>query len=324
MQRLHPLARPFGRFLRTFDRNLRPAIEGEVEPLHQCRVATRRLRELAQLAAADLGSKATAKPLRRLRQTGRALGPVREIDVALGLVDELTADRLTGEAAVVRLRQHLDDLRSGARRRMIAELDRGQALKLGRRLHAVVGSLSDRTTGAWAQALSVRMDAQARRLREKVDAVGVLYVPDRVHAVRIAAKKLRYTFELAADAGVTRRRVPARRLKAVQDTLGRLHDIEVLTLLMHEFPLPGPLMPLWVHDVEQLRQRLEAECRRLHSGFLGQRRELLQAASAAVVTATRIRTRRPGAATAPAPLKMTLRGDARHAAVSGRRRASGR
>ncbi len=323
MQRLHPLARPFGRCLRSFERNLLPAIEGEVEPLHQCRVATRRLRELARLTAADLGAKATRKPLRRLRQTGRALGPVREIDVALGLVGELTADGLTGEAAVVRLRQHLDDLRSGARRRMIAALDRGQALKLGRQLHAVAGLLSDRTTGAWAQALSLRMNAQAGHLREMVDTVGVLYVPDRVHAVRIAAKKLRYTFELAADAGVTRRRVPARRLKAVQDTLGRLHDIEVLTLLMHEFPLPGPLMPLWVHDIEQLRQRLEAECRRLHSGFLGQRRELVRAAAAAVETAARIQDRRPGGGAPPAPLKMTLSG-ARKTAVSGRRRASGR
>ncbi len=288
MPRRHRLEHPFGRYLRAFERNLGAAVAGEVEPLHDCRVATRRLRELLPLVAAELGGKATTRVRRRLRRVGRALGRVREIDVGIELLDELTRDGRTPEDAAVRMRQHLDDLRSDARRRMVSDLEQVHATKLGRRLSAVGAELRGSTTGAWTRTLSSRMSARASQLTDAVAAAGVLYVPDRLHAVRIAAKKLRYGFELAAEARATRRRAPAQRLKAVQETLGRLHDIEVLTRLIHEMPLLASPWPRWVTHVDDLRYRLEAECRRLHSEFIGQRRQLTQATAAAVETATRV------------------------------------
>ena len=63
------------------------------------------------------------------------------------------------------------------------------------------------------------------RLLRALDAAGTLYAPERLHAVRIAAKKLRYGLELRA----TPRGLPvgsfAAALKRVQDVLGRLHDL---------------------------------------------------------------------------------------------------
>jgi CHAD domain-containing protein len=47
--------------------HVEPALAGKVEPLHQARVATRRLRELAPLLAVELGDKATKKIMVRLR-----------------------------------------------------------------------------------------------------------------------------------------------------------------------------------------------------------------------------------------------------------------
>ena len=82
MPRRHRLERPFGRYLRAFERNFGAAVAGEVEPLHDCRVATRRLRELAPLVTAELGWKATRGIRLRLQQVGQALGTVREIDFA--------------------------------------------------------------------------------------------------------------------------------------------------------------------------------------------------------------------------------------------------
>ncbi len=322
MPRRHRLEPPFGRYLRAFERNLGAAVVGEVEPLHDCRVATRRLRELLPLVAADLGGKAAPRARRRLQRVGRALGRVREIDVGIELLDELTRDGRTPDDATVRLRQHLDDLRTNARRRMVSDLEQVHASKLGRRLSAVGAELRGSTTGAWTRTLSVRLGARASQLRDAVDVAGVLYVPDRLHAVRIATKKLRYGFELAAEAGATRRRAPARWLKAVQDTLGRLHDIEVLTRVIHGMPLPAPPVPRWVTHVDGLRYRLEAECRRLHSEFIGQRRQLTQAAGAADEAATRIWSRPPNGG-APTPrLKMTLADVVTEPASTARRVAS--
>lgn len=306
----HRLERPFGRYLRTFERNYGAAVSGEVEPLHDCRVATRRLRELAPLVTAELGRKATRGVRQRLQRVGQALGAVREIDVAIELLEELTGDGQTPVDAAVRLRQHLDDLRTPARRVMVRELERAHAAKLGRRLQRLAGDLRGSVTGAWSGTLARRMSARGTQLRDAVEAVGVLYVPERLHAVRIAAKKLRYGFELAAEAGATQRRAPARRLKAVQDTLGRLHDIEVLASLIQEAPLPPARSLRWVAHVDDFRYRLEGECRRLHSEFIDERRHLSEAAAAAADTAARIWGRPSGGRPASAPLKMTL-GDER-------------
>ena len=56
-----------------------------------------------------------------------------------------------------------------------------------------------------------------------------LYLPERLHVVRIALKKLRYAREVGAEA-VRRQHTKAelRSLKRSQDILGRLHDMQVL------------------------------------------------------------------------------------------------
>ena len=59
-------------------------------------------------------------------------------------------------------------------------------------------------------------------------AAGHMYSPEQLHQVRIAAKKLRYAMELAFDGGVKSAAAPVRAVKRAQDTLGRLHDLQVL------------------------------------------------------------------------------------------------
>ena len=55
-----------------------------------------------------------------------------------------------------------------------------------------------------------------------------MYAPERLHAVRIAAKKLRYGLELAADSGLKQAAPHVRTIKRAQDMLGKLHDLQVL------------------------------------------------------------------------------------------------
>ncbi len=109
----------------------------------------------------------------------------------------------------------------------------------------------------------------------------------------------------------------------MQETLGRLHDIEVLTRLIHEMPLPASPLPRWVTHVDDLRYRLEAECRRLHSEFIGQRRQLTQTVAAAVETATRIWSR-PASGGSDPRRKMTLADVVAEPGAAARRVASDR
>ena len=116
----HVLKRPLERRVRALLRHLRPTMEGAVEPLHQCRVATRRLRELLPLCDAELTAPVAARARKRVRQLGGALGAVRELDVALGLVDELERAGRAQPAAASRLRQRVREERERQRERMCA------------------------------------------------------------------------------------------------------------------------------------------------------------------------------------------------------------
>ena len=118
--------------------------------------------------------------------------------------------------------------------------------------------------------------------------------------------------------------MPAQRLRQVQDTLDRVHDIEVLTRVIRQLPAPPSSCPPWVAHLDELRHELEEECRRRHAEFIGQRRQLLRASGAALDTAIQLWNRRVGSGSQTAPLKMTLAGERVPRSTSDRRIASGR
>ena len=290
----HPLAAPLERQLRAFGGHLPGAVDGQVEPLHQCRVATRRLREILPLCAAEMPRATAERARRRVRRIGRALGPVREIDVSIGVVEELAQRQFVRGAAWEELRQHLLDEREERREQMLECLRSINTRKLERDLAEVARVLGVRQqTDAWAQTLAGRMARRARGLRDAITVAGSLYIPDRVHAVRIAAKQLRYALEFAGDTGEARTRSAVRQVKAVQETLGRLNDLDVLAGLVQDFVVPGDPQP-WHADLEALRVRVEGECRKLHGRYVAKQPGLLETCDTAAGVARRVLAERGG------------------------------
>src|SRR5690242_17675306 len=102
-------------------RLLAAARDGDVSSLHRARVATRRLREVLPLVAEGAKGDKVTKSLRRLT---RILGPVRELDVALQILDEFDDGPQAPRQGIQRLRAAIIDerkrLRSGFRRRISA------------------------------------------------------------------------------------------------------------------------------------------------------------------------------------------------------------
>ena len=81
-----------------------------------------------------------------------------------------------------------------------------------------------------AKPLAARLaEAAPQRLTAAIDEAGQMYAPERLHQVRIAAKKLRYGLEIASGVGV-RAGAPrgCARSSELQDLLGRMHDLQVL------------------------------------------------------------------------------------------------
>jgi CHAD domain-containing protein len=90
-----------------------------------------------------------------------------------------------------------------------------------------------------------------------------------LHRVRIAAKKLRYALELAADSGTGEAAPLVRALKRVQNTLGRLHDLQVLQHHVAEVQAAPPLRRGGPDGgLDALHRTLEEECRHLHARYL--------------------------------------------------------
>src|SRR5207302_11227312 len=76
--------------------------------------------------------------------------------------------------------------------------------------------------------MDVRVARRGERVASALRKAGAVYLPERLHVVRIAAKKLRYSVELAAEITASDRAADVRVLRAAPNVLGRMHDIQTL------------------------------------------------------------------------------------------------
>lgn len=240
---------------------------GKVDGVHQARVASRRLREVVPVLGNGLDAIDVDKLGKGLRRLTRALGPVRELDVAAGMIEELTLDH----ADVDRLRaawlRQIERDREGP----VEDLDKALAPnrrdKLDRALQAFAAARASSADLQWRTALADRLTERALELRTRIARTGTLYRPEPLHDVRIATKKLRYVLEITAEAGLARLARPLRTLKSTQESLGRLHDLDVLFTLLHGVPGAGPGEP-FQHAAAEVVGTLERQSRRLHARYL--------------------------------------------------------
>jgi CHAD domain-containing protein len=196
------------------------------EELHQMRVSVRRMRAMLQSARPFL-DREHSEPLRaELGWLGRALGPVRDLDVLLEHLREEAAD-LPEQDAAARLLSGLDAEYAHARGDLLAALDSARYRELLERLETASRELpatKSESDGGGKSALRDLVLRQFRKLRKDVDALEADPPDERLHALRIRGKKVRYTAELAEPALGK----PVRRLikatKKFQDVLGEHQD----------------------------------------------------------------------------------------------------
>jgi CHAD domain-containing protein len=265
------------RCLSVLNRSLPSAEQGDVDSLHKARVATRRLRETLPLVASGHKGRKLDRDIRRIT---RALGPVRELDVALAMLDTLESAADVPRAAVMRLRQVLADERRVLREEMVHRLSRVDLQQLRKRL-AAAHKRAERpgrkgvSREAQARAARDRAGRRATQLQAAMESAGGLYLPDRLHQVRVAVKKLRYALELSTKFGGPRRASRIQSLRKAQDVLGHLHDLEVLiarTRGVQGSPHAGDLK--LSEEMDRLVRRLETECRQLHVRYTSTRKTL--------------------------------------------------
>jgi len=265
--------------LGALSRALPAARAGDVAAIHQARVATRRLREALPLVARGSSARKLTRIVRRLT---RALGPVRELDVALLTLDDLAAAREVPRDAVTALQQAVRQERARLRMDMARTVDRADMDKVSRKLIAAASKrdkLVLRPRSPHPKQLATARERAARRaerLRASIENAAAIYLPDRLHEVRIAVKKLRYAMEIVRDLTGSRATVRIMQLKRAQDLLGRIHDLEVLIARTRAIQgSPNAPTLLVSAGMDQLVRRLETECRQLHGRYITMRASLL-------------------------------------------------
>jgi CHAD domain-containing protein len=136
-----------------------------------------------------------------------------------------------------------------------------------------------------------------------------VYLPERLHAARIAVKKLRYVLEAAGQLSDTHVRQDIVVLRRAQDALGRMHDLQVLVDRVRtvQATVAPPTVAVW-RSLDALVRQLDDDCRRLHARYMRARpalaaiAERLVAASKAGTRNLEPRTRNPLPGTrAPVP-----------------------
>jgi CHAD domain-containing protein len=250
---------------------------GDVKSVHQARVATRRLRAALPVLRKSLDAHAIDRARQRVRRMTRALGPVRELDVSLQHLEEFADRGVASARAIAKVRQSITQERLHRRRDMLHAITPGKVDRLRREL-SVVGS-GPQVGGRPAAIRDAvqRVEARAERLGTAITAAGSLYVPERLHAVRIAAKKLRYAMEIERELKRSRVTARIRQLKTLQDLLGRMHDLHVLGEQARavQADVAGSDRRLTT-DLDTLIAAIDEECRTEHGKYMRRRAAILK------------------------------------------------
>jgi CHAD domain-containing protein len=125
----------------------------------------------------------------------------------------------------------------------------------------------------WRGVLATRLMRRAKGMAAALDGAGPVYVPERLHDVRILTKKLRYALEIARDAGVAAATPLVRLLERHQERLGHLHDLQTLLKHVRETE-SSPGVGSRVNDLAAYADSLDRQCRLLHADFVEHRTEL--------------------------------------------------
>jgi CHAD domain-containing protein len=193
-------------------------LDGDVDALHDLRVAVRRTRAVLR-AARKLFDREWLDGLRdELKWLGGELGPARDLDV---LLEHLRAERdeIGSEAAPVV--ERIERQREGARRQVAAALTSDRYLALLDELQVAVDHPPVRRVDARLDRIAAR---EFEKLSRDVDHLGPSPSDEALHRVRIRAKRARYAAELAEPAVGRRAADFVKAAKEFQDVVGEHQD----------------------------------------------------------------------------------------------------
>ena len=217
----------------------------DIEPVHQARVASRRMRAALRMFSECFDSKRVSRWQKRIRSLTKGLGGARDLDVQVAFMEDclarLDAKDKKHRPGVERLLLRLRQAREALQPKVVETLDTLEQSDTLADMHGELAKVQFilrsrdvrcHSPFVYARAVAHILDRQRALLAN----VYSLTEPENIsghHQLRIDAKKLRYALEICDPAYDKQLASAIKVVKKVQSLLGDIHDCDV-----------------WVQDVE--------------------------------------------------------------------------
>jgi CHAD domain-containing protein len=208
-----------------------------IEGVHAMRVATRRLRSALRDFLPLLKKRPLGKVRKKLKAIADALGAVRDQDVAILALEQLQAAAEIDESTeqikegIKKLLKERGAVRETAQMNLIQALDADDLAKLQADFSAALDKAVRKNKRKRITSFNeAGREAVAESLRELCDLGDCVYEPfniEKLHEMRIAAKRLRYAVELFTACWGERIAPFAVEIAEMQSFLGEVHDCDV-------------------------------------------------------------------------------------------------
>lgn len=216
------------------------ALDGtDIEGVHKMRVATRRLRNILEMFVRYIDTESYRVVQKRLRQTAKRLGEVRDLDVFRSYVAQYVETELSGDSeSLLPMFAAIDTRYDKARKRLEKWIGSDK-------YDAFVGSFESMLNKSHAQ-LDEQMHTYA--VNQMVPRLVYTYIeyvwlhrnfiadadPEQLHAIRLDFKRVRYTLEFFSEVLGPEAAAVIKACKVMQDHLGEINDMYVAAALLRE------------------------------------------------------------------------------------------
>ncbi len=238
---------------------------GDVESVHQLRVATRRAQATLAVFQSCLPNKPAKRVRRRLRKLRRAAGNIRDWDVfLLNLKPGGNANNRKVRATLDLLNGLTLNQRETARL-ALAESSQSQPFKFERLASETLASLRSTVREPTETLWDVAVSILAERIKVLQDAAASTSTElAQFHRIRIASKHLRYAMEIFGDCFLPEFKAAIYPLvEQMQEALGKLHDSDLAIQRLEKWQAQceqtlSTEWPRYRPGFEELRKRYES------------------------------------------------------------------
>ena len=207
----------------------------DTDPIHDMRVASRRMRAALPLFEGCFPKKKFPEWLKQIKRITKALGAARDLDVQIERVGEFLEahDSERFRPGLLRLQLRLRQRRARAQQKVTQALDALEESHTSVEIKKRLKPYLDKRDQVYLYPPALYQaghDAIQEKLEDLLAYDEFVHQPDKIaelHAMRIAAKRLRYTMEIFAPLYPGELKETIQAARKAQDLLGEVHDADV-------------------------------------------------------------------------------------------------